>query len=107
MYIRITDTPAETVTLVFEGREIHVRKGLSVAAALLENGITHFRDTPVSGEARAPFCMMGVCFDCLLVINDTANCQSCLTEVHDGMRISRQSGDGGDLLTPATSADGA
>jgi predicted molibdopterin-dependent oxidoreductase YjgC len=34
--------------------------------------------------------MMGVCFDCLAVIDGVASVQSCLTEVRDGMRIERQ-----------------
>lgn len=83
---------AKMVTLHFEGRAIHVRQGLTVAAALLEAGITSFRDMPVSGAARGPFCMMGVCFDCLMVIDGMANSQACMTEVRDGMRIERQQG---------------
>jgi hypothetical protein len=36
--------------------------------------------------------MMGVCFDCLAEIDDVANCQSCMIEVQEGMRIRRQIG---------------
>ncbi len=35
---------------------------------------------------------MGVCFDCLVEIDGVANCQACMTEVRDGMRVKRQSG---------------
>ena len=42
------------------------RAGDTVAAALLAAGIDHCRTTPVSGAPRAPYCLMGVCFDCLV-----------------------------------------
>jgi hypothetical protein len=80
------------VTVRFEGRDLRLCKGLSVAAGLLEAGVTHFRDASVTGSPRAPFCMMGVCFDCLLVIDSQPNQQSCMIEVREGMQIARQSG---------------
>ena len=92
MFTRITSENVEMVSISFDGHTVKVRKGLTVAAALLEANITSFRTTAVSGAPRAPFCMMGVCFDCLVVIDGMANQQSCLIEVRDGMRIERQSG---------------
>jgi len=92
MFTRTTSDNAEMVTISFEGREFSVRKGLTIAAALLESGITHFRETPVSRSPRAPFCMMGACFDCLVVVDGMANQQSCMTRVRAGMNIERQSG---------------
>jgi predicted molibdopterin-dependent oxidoreductase YjgC len=92
MFTNIASGEAKMVSVHFDGRAVQLREGLSVAAALLEAGIVHFRDTPVMGSARAPFCMMGVCFDCLLIIDGMADRQSCMIEVQDGMRIERQSG---------------
>ncbi len=92
MFNRVTSDETQTVTIHFEGEKLVVRKGLNVAAALLEAGINNFRETPVSGASRAPFCMMGVCFDCLLIIDEMHNQQSCMVEVSDGMRIERQLG---------------
>ena len=92
MFTNVGQPSRETVTLRFEGRDLTVAKGLSVAAALLGAGITHFRNSPVTTAERGPFCMMGVCFDCLLVIDGEANQQSCMVEVRDGMRIERQYG---------------
>jgi predicted molibdopterin-dependent oxidoreductase YjgC len=92
MFTNIASGEAKMVSVHFDGRAVQLREGLSVAAALLEAGIVHFRDTPVTGSARAPFCMMGVCFDCLLIIDGMADRQSCMIEVQDGMRIERQSG---------------
>ncbi len=92
MFISLNDDQVEMVTVFFEDRELSVRKGLPIAAALLEAGVAHFRNAPVTGAARAPFCMMGICFDCVLIIDGMPNQQSCMVEVRDGMRLARQSG---------------
>lgn len=81
-----------TVTLWFEGRSICVAAGLSVAAALLLKGAEAFRTTPVSQSPRAPYCMMGVCFECLVEVDGQPGRQACLTTVRDGMVIRRQQG---------------
>lgn len=90
MIIPVHNGDAPELSIVFEGEAIRVRAHLNVAAALLEAGVTRFRETPVSGAPRAPFCMMGVCFDCLLIIDGVANQQACMTPVREGMRIERQ-----------------
>src|SRR4051812_29861557 len=70
----------------YEGREIVARPGDSVAAALLAAGETSLRATPVSGAPRAPYCMMGVCFDCLMDIDGVGNRQACLTPATAGLQ---------------------
>lgn len=92
MFIRVEPIDPERVSITFEGRELRVGKGLNLAAALLEAGVAHFRDTPVTASPRAPFCAMGICFDCLVVVDGVPNQQSCLIEVRDGMEVARQSG---------------
>jgi len=92
VFVRLKDDPRTMVSVTFEGKPLQLRDGLSVAAALLETGIGHFRETPVTGSPRAPFCLMGVCFDCLLIIDSIANQQACMTQVREGMIIARQSG---------------
>ena len=86
----------EAVTLWFEDKPIPACEGESVAAALLSAGVEHLRVASVGGAPRAPYCWMGVCFECLLEIDGQPNQQSCLVTVRDGMRIRRQpSGLGG------------
>jgi D-hydroxyproline dehydrogenase subunit gamma len=80
------------VRLTIEGRPVTARSGDSVAAAMLAAGFAGCRETPVSGSARGPFCLMGVCFDCLVTIDGVANRQGCLTPVHEGMTVSVQRG---------------
>lgn len=81
-----------TVRLSFNDQTLEVPAGISVAAALLMSGINRFRATPVSESPRAPYCMMGVCFECLVDIDGVPNRQSCLIEVAEGMRIRSQEG---------------
>ncbi|OCX17452.1 (2Fe-2S)-binding protein [Pseudomonas graminis] len=81
-----------TVSLSFNDQSLEVPAGISVAAALLMSGINRFRATPVSESPRAPYCMMGVCFECLVDIDGVPNRQSCLIDVADGMRIRSQEG---------------
>jgi D-hydroxyproline dehydrogenase subunit gamma len=79
-----------SVAVVVEDRLVHVPAGASAAAAMLAAGYRSIRETPVSGSARAPYCMMGVCFDCLAEVDGVPNRQSCMVEVRAGMQIRRQ-----------------
>lgn len=83
---------ARTVCISFNGVDKHVVPGTTVAAALLGTGESRLRASPVSGDSRAPYCMMGVCFECLVEINGVPNRQSCLIPVADGMVIRSQEG---------------
>jgi len=88
-----------TITLQFEGEQISVPAGTSVAAALLLKGAGHFRTTPVKSSPRAPYCMMGICFECLVEIDGKPSRQACLTTVREGMVVRRQQG-ASDLSSP-------
>ena len=76
----------------FEGQAIDAAQGDSIAAALLAAGIAHLRDTPVSGAPRGPWCLMGVCFDCLVEVDGMPNRQACLVPVAEGMQVRRMRG---------------
>jgi len=84
------DANAACVDIVVDGQPVSARAGESVAAALLNAGRVSFRHTPVSGAPRAPLCLMGICFDCLVEIDGAANQQSCMVIVRPGMRIRLQ-----------------
>lgn len=87
-----SDADAQAVALQIDGRTYQVRAGESVAAALLGAGLFACRTTPVGNRPRGPYCMMGVCFDCLVVIDGRPNQQGCMVTVREGMRVERQQG---------------
>jgi predicted molibdopterin-dependent oxidoreductase YjgC len=87
-----TTAARRPVTLHVQGQAIQARAGDSLAIALLNADVVPFRHTPVSGQPRAPLCMMGVCFDCLVEVDGRQNVQSCMVEVTDGMQVSLPAG---------------
>lgn len=81
-----------SVEIVLDEHPVTVEAGQPLAAALMKAGLSVFRRTPVSGAPRAPYCMMGVCFECLVEIDGVPNQQSCMVEVREGMRVRVQDG---------------
>lgn len=79
------------VTLTLDGRAVTAYEGESVAALLFAEGEAATRFTR-SGEPRGVFCGMGVCFDCLVVVDGVPNTRACVTWVRAGMEIARQDG---------------
>ncbi len=92
MFRRRPDGRTATVAVTVEGRDVLVPEGASAAAAVLAAGLASIRDTAKSGSERAPYCMMGVCFECLAEIDGVANRQACMVAVRPGMLIRRQRG---------------
>jgi len=80
------------VTINFEGKPLEVPAGETVIAAVMAAGAVYNRTTPISGEHRAPYCHMGVCFECLMEIDGIPNRQACMIQVRHGMVINRQRG---------------
>jgi hypothetical protein len=98
------DSSVATVAVEVEGLTIQVPEGASAAAAVLVAGLRSIRETPVGGTPRAPYCMMGVCFECLAEIDGEPNRQSCMVTVQPGMQIRRQHG--ARTIDPADAPEG-
>ena len=86
------DTSDGGMNLIVDGKRCAAHTHDTVAAVLLQSDLDYCRTTPVSGAPRAPYCMMGVCFDCLVTIDERPNQQGCLIAVAPGMRIATQRG---------------
>ncbi len=91
MFKRLVERGAP-VAITVDGKTVGARPGDTIAAALLAAGIEHCRTTPVSGAPRAPYCLMGVCFDCLVTVDGVGSRQACLVPVRHGMRVETQQG---------------
>jgi sarcosine oxidase subunit alpha len=74
------------VTIVADGRTVRVPAGITVATALLDLGITAFRQS-VRGEPRGPVCGMGTCYECRVSIDGVAHRRACLVVVTEGMHV--------------------
>lgn len=89
MFSRLEKSPpaAEEIEFFFAGEALRGHAGMSLAAALLANGRSSWRKHPLSGEARGPVCLMGVCFECLVEVEGTGSVLACLTPLRPGMSV--------------------
>jgi predicted molibdopterin-dependent oxidoreductase YjgC len=79
------------VSLLLDGCAVTAYEGETVAAMLLAEGHVATRTT-TAGSPRGVYCGMGVCFDCLVVVDGVPNTRACVTWVGEGMDVSRQDG---------------
>jgi D-hydroxyproline dehydrogenase subunit gamma len=87
---RRLDRALPEITIHVDGQPVRAVTGDSVAAAMLAAGVTTFRSAAVSASPRAPHCMIGNCFECLVEIDGEPDRQACLTTVAAGMQVRRQ-----------------
>ena len=79
---------ADHVEILVDGTTVTVAEGTTVAAALLQHGISSFRAS-ISGEPRGPVCGMGTCFGCRIEIDGQPGVRSCLVLCRDGLQDQR------------------
>lgn len=84
-------SPAE-IKFYFNDQEVSGLVGQSVGAALLAQGDRILRKTRFKAKGRGVFCGIGVCFDCLVVIDGISNQRACITEIKAGMKVQTQVG---------------
>lgn len=92
---RITENvvrPA-AIRIFVNGTAVTSYEGETLATALIASG-TLIMSRDASGRPRSPFCNMGVCFDCLVTVEEPVGSQAppvrvraCLTAVRPGLRI--------------------
>ena len=78
------------LVIELDGVQESVPAGVSVAAALLYLDKIPLRHSAVNSAPRAPFCMMGICFECLIEVDGVVNQRACQLQVQAGMRLRRQ-----------------
>ena len=77
---------ARTVTIRVNGSRVQAADGITVAAALLNDGVWTFRRS-VRGEARGPVCGMGICHECRVTIDGVPHRRACMEAVRADMEI--------------------
>lgn len=86
----------EKIQFSFNGQPITARPGQSIAAALLAAGHATLGTTSRQAAPRGLFCGMGVCFDCLVTIDDRGNQQACLVPATEGLQVTQRQGHEGE-----------
>jgi len=79
------------IELTIDDQIVTAHEGESVASIMMVEGKVAMRTT-TDGDPRGVFCGMGVCFDCLVVVNDVPNIRACMTWAQGGMRVNTQRG---------------
>lgn len=99
--MRILDHPilgklkeGRKVKIEVDGCVIEAFDGEPIAAALSATGNRVFRITNKRGEPRGIYCAIGLCTDCVMVVDEMPNVKTCVTPVRDGMKIKTQIGRG-------------
>ena len=75
------------VNFTFNGAQYSGEEGQSIAAALLNSGVTSLRSTRFNAEPRTIFCGIGICFDCVVKIDGVANQRACVIAITEGAQI--------------------
>ena len=76
----------EPVEFTVDGATLRAAAGTSLAAAMLDAGITTVRHSR-GGAPRGPVCGMGICFECRVTIDGVAHRRACLELVRPGMAV--------------------
>ena len=79
-----------------DGIPTPVHQGETVASVMLASGRRALRSTRKEGKLRGLFCGIGVCYDCLVVVDGRANVRACMTRAVPGMKVQTQQGIGGE-----------
>jgi hypothetical protein len=82
--------PKPKVQFFFEGEPLEGLEGEPIAAALVANGISTFRESVDLHRPRGFFCAIGNCSSCLMVVDDVPNVRTCIVPLHQGMRVQVQ-----------------
>ena len=90
MFKRLPNIIRKSVTFYSDDEPIEALEGDTIASALLSAGYTDFRKSSLSDNDRGPYCLMGSCFECLLEVDGVHQQQTCLIEVKNEMRVSRE-----------------
>ena len=85
------------IEFTLDGKTVRCPEGLTVAAALFYLDHRTLRVTPRAAAPRSLFCGIGVCFDCMLQIDEQASVRACMTLVQPGMHV--VSGSGAAIVT--------
>ncbi|MBU75176.1 MAG: (2Fe-2S)-binding protein [Rhodospirillaceae bacterium] len=77
---------SDVVTIYIDDKPFNALAGEPIANVLLNEGFSSVHRAP-NGNLRGPYCMMGVCFDCMITLQDGRVEQACQIYAEDGVRL--------------------
>jgi succinate dehydrogenase/fumarate reductase-like Fe-S protein len=81
--------PSSLVNIYFEERKFKIEENLTIASALMLQGITALGYSHRLRDPRGYFCGTGRCFSCAMTVNGKRNIRTCMTRVENDMKIKR------------------
>jgi predicted molibdopterin-dependent oxidoreductase YjgC len=79
---------AELVKFQFCGEVIEGHEGEAIAVALMRANIKILRNSPHSKSPRGIFCVMGICQECLVIV-DGIKKEACRSQVQRGLIVEK------------------
>jgi aerobic-type carbon monoxide dehydrogenase small subunit (CoxS/CutS family) len=80
------DPDGAPFALLVDGERVEAYPGETIATALLAAGRRTLRRTARSGEPRGLYCVMGVCWECVVLV-EGRSVRACLEPAAPGMRV--------------------
>lgn len=90
MFKPVDTSAVDLIEIELDGETVTVPDAISVAAAMFYLDALPIRHSAISHSPRAPFCMMGACFECLVEVDGNGNQRGCQISLRAGMKIRRQ-----------------
>lgn len=86
----IRPATAEAVGISFDGARLEGLDGQTIGGILLGSGILAWRTTSRDEKPRGIFCGIGVCYDCLVVVNGQRDVRACQRRAVPGDVVTSQ-----------------
>ncbi|MHB8335404.1 MAG: (2Fe-2S)-binding protein [Acidimicrobiales bacterium] len=80
----IEPAASTSITILVNGERRTGVLGQTVAGIMLAADTLTWRTSPVGGRPRGVFCGIGICFDCLVVVNGQRDVRACQRRARDG-----------------------
>ncbi len=90
--IRIGTRRGRRFEIEVDGQKLYAHEGETIAAVLLAAGIRVSRFTPKRNQPRGAYCGIGLCHECVMVVNGIPNVRTCQTVATPGCRVETQKG---------------
>lgn len=78
------------VTITVDGVQLSGVAGQSIAGVMMADERLGFRRTSTQNKPRGVFCGIGVCFDCVVVVDGVEDVRACQRRAKDGDVVTTQ-----------------